>query len=390
MSDPETPSTDPIDAEFEPAEDGNGQHDSSGTTVRPVKNHGPGWLSLLFVMLISFGALGLSLWSSGLLEKGLKPNETDTGLAAMSDQQSALAERLDTLEGEIADISDALETAQSDIASLETSASRQPEPQEGPTPAAIESRITDLETQLANQPEPAPSVDPQRIAELEAAIQAAGDQDAPTSAELARLRQQVTGLQSEIAQLSNTQSTLSENLSSASTQAETAGRQALKASQTALAIASIENAIAAGGPFEAPARRLAALLPSNQNAERLAALSSRPVPGLDRLERDFLALRDTALDLDSQASGEPGWVDSVFGDFVSVRRGNRDSAVPATLNTATTSLERGNLEEAVAAVDSLPDTSRSVYDAWLADARRRIQAVQAIGALRLEFIEQTP
>lgn len=390
MSDPETPSTDPIDAEFEPAEAGDEQEDRSGAAVRPVKNRGPGWLSLLFVMLIAFGALGLSLWSSGLLQKGLEPDKTDTGLAAISDQQADLAGRLDALETEIADISQALETAQADIAAVETAAANTPEPQEGPTPAALEARITDLETKIANQPEQAPSVDPQRIAELEAAIQAAGDDNAPTSAELARLRQQVSGLRAEVEQLSNTQSTLSQNLSAATEQAGTAGRQALNASQTALAIASIETAVASGGAFEGPAKRLATLRPSSQNAERLAALSPRPVPALDELERSFLALQDAALDLDSQAGGEPGWVDTVFGDFVSVRRGNSGSIVPTTLETAETALERGDLEDAVAAVESLPDTSRSVYDAWLADARRRIQIVQAIGALRLEFIEETP
>ena len=396
MSDPQTPTTDPIDAEFEPAENEAAQESrAEETPARKTSSSGPGWLSLLFVMLIAFGALGLSLWSSGLLQKGLQPDDTATGIAALTDRQADLANRIDALEEQLSDV-----TAQIDSLSGTVDALRSAAP-ETDTPAQrsvvnddaiadLSARIDAIEEGMANQPETSSLIDPQRIANLEAALQTLDSESAPTSAELASLRQEVSSLRSRIQQLASAQSALEETSAQTATQADAARRSATTAAQSALAIASIENAITTGTDFRASAQRLQELQPSSEAVATLARLSGSPVQSLDTLQTRFDALKDEALDRDSEAAGEPGWVDTFFGDMVSVRRGGGNSVVPAILSEAAAALEAGELQQAASTVEGLPAESRAVYAGWLTDARNRIEAREAIDALRLEFAAQTP
>ena len=64
--------------------------------------------------------------------------------------------------------------------------------------------------------------------------------------------------------------------------------------------------------------------------------------------------------------------------------------MPAILSEAAAAIERGELQQAVTALEGLPAESLAVYAGWLTDARNRIDARTAIDALRLEFAAQTP
>ena len=396
MSDPQTPTTDPIDAEFEPAEHESAQETRADETpARKTSSSGPGWLSLLFVMLVAFGALGLSLWSSGLLQKGLKPDETATGLAAMTDRQGELVSRIETLEQQVSDISARIDRLGSDIETLDTAPAANARPTDNTTVdegalADLSARIEAVEAALENQPAATSSIDPQRIADLEAALQTFDSESAPTSAELAALKQEVSSLRARVQQLASAQSALEEAGAETSRRAEDARRSATTAAESALAIASIENAISAGSSFEASAQRLQELQPASDAAAALERLSRGPVPSLAMLQGRFDELKGDALDSDSQAAGEPGWVDTIFGDMVSVRRGSGASIVPDILLRAEAALEAGDLEEAISTLEGLPAESRAVYADWLTYARNQVDAQSAIDALRLEFAAQTP
>jgi len=132
------------------------------------------------------------------------------------------------------------------------------------------------------------------------------------------------------------------------------------------------------------------LQPASEAAATLERLSRGPVPSLAMLQGRFDELKGDALDKDSQAAGEPGWVDTIFGDMVSVRRGSGASIVPDILLRAEAALEAGDLEEAISTLEGLPAESRAVYADWLTYARNRVDAQSAIDALRLEFAAQTP
>jgi hypothetical protein len=396
MSDPQTPTTDPIDAEFEPAENEAAQESrTEETPARKTSSSGPGWLSLLFVMLIAFGAFGLSLWSSGLLQKGLQPADTATGIAALTDQQTDLANRIDALEERLSDVTAQIDGLSSTVDALRSATPETATPAQGSAVdegalVDLSARIDAVEEEMANQPKTSTSIDPQRIANLEAALQTLDSESAPTSAELASLRQEVSSLRSRIQQLASAQSALEETSAQTATQADAARRSAAAAAQSALAIASIENAITTGTDFRSSAQRLQELQPSSEAAATLARLSGSPIPSLDTLQTRFAALKDDALDRDSEAAGEPGWVDTFFGDMVSVRRGGGNSVVPAILSEAEAALEAGDLRQAITALEGLPAESLAVYTDWLTDARNRIEARDAIDTLRLEFAAQTP
>ncbi|HIG24060.1 MAG TPA: hypothetical protein EYG02_11930 [Henriciella marina] len=396
MSDPQTPTTDPIDAEFEPAENEAAQESpTEETPARKTSSRGPGWLSLLFVMLIAFGALGLSLWSSGLLQKGLQPDDTATDLAALTDRQTDLASRIDALEERLSDVTAQLDGLSGTVDALRSATPETDPPAQGSVVdedaiADLSARIDAVEEEMANQPNRSTSIDPQRITNLEAALQTLDSESAPTSAELASLRQEVSSLRSRIQQLASAQSALEETSAQTATQADAARRSATTAAQSALAIASIENAITTGTDFRPSAQRLQELQPASEAAAMLARLSANPVPSLATLQTRFDALKNDALDRDSEAAGEPGWVDTFFGDMVSVRRGGGNSVVPAILSAAEAAIERGELQQAVSALEGLPAESLAVYAGWLTDARNRIDARKAIDALRLEFAAQTP
>ena len=397
MSDQQPTSSDPIDAEFEPAETETPSEDETAASRKAPKSSGPGWLSLLFVMLVAFGALGLSLWSSGLLEKGLKPDETSTGLASLTDRQSDLSSRFDQLEQDMGAFGARLDKIEARLDETQTALAEAsgPQPQSQPVPSsadisALQEQVTALEERLSDQ-QPSSSIDPQRIADLEAAVQASGnDDEGASSAEVAQLRQQLTGLRREVSQLNSAQSSLGNTVNQASERADSARSDALAASQMALAIASLETALSRGGSIEESAALLQSLPFSSSAVATISSLSSSPVASEDSLHQRFLDLRETALDRDSAAAGEPGWVNSLFGDYVSVRRGSAESETADRLATATAALDSGDLKSALSAVEELPDPSRAVYESWISDARQRIQLSSAVNALRLEFIEQTP
>lgn len=396
MSDPQTPTTDPIDAEFEPAENEAAQENRTDETpARKTSSSGPGWLSLLFVMLIAFGALGLSLWSSGLLQKGLQPDDTATGIAALTDRQTELATRIDALEERLSDATAQIDGLSGTVDALGSPTSEAATPAQGSVVdedavADLSARIDAVEERMANQPETSSLIDPQRIANLEAALQTLDSESAPTSAELVSLRQEVSSLRSRVQQLASAQSALEEAGAETSRRAENARRSATTAAESALAIASIENAISAGASFEASAQRLQELQPASEAAAALERLSRGPVPSLAMLQGRFDELKGDALDKDSQAAGEPGWVDTIFGDMVSVRRGSGASIVPDILLQAEAALEAGDLEDAISTLERLPEESQAVYADWLTYARNRAAAQNAIDALRLEFAAQTP
>ena len=81
-----------------------------------------------------------------------------------------------------------------------------------------------------------------------------------------------------------------------------------------------------------------------------------------------------------------GWVSTVFGDSVSVRRTSSDSDTADRLADAEAALARDDLAIAIDAVENLPGTTKPIYQTWLADARRRARLEQSLEELRLKLI----
>lgn len=389
MSDERSDQNAPIDAEYELAESA-GDEDGARAdkpAAAPQKASGPGWLAFAFLLLVSLSALGLGLWSSGLLQKGLEPTPEATGIAAISDRQGEIASRLDTLESDLAALA-------GNVSALEQREPASPAPAEQAAApaadstasedlAALEDRIASLETRLETLA--GNRTDPARLERLEAAIASAGDGNSASESEVAGLREDITALETALAEIRQAQSGLTQQLSALSDADAAIETRIAERTQAALALSAIETAAGAGEPYPADlARRLAAAT-GDAAGERLETLSGQAIATLDTLRADFTSLKPQALARVTEAR-EPGWMETLFGETVSVRRSEPESPTARQLSQAEAHLDAGRLGDAIAAVEALPDTSRPVFAGWLAAARNRQQLDGALDAIRLKLI----
>ena len=384
MTDDRSDPSVPIDAEYEPAETPAVNEDREDETTGPAaqKTRGPGWLAFCVLLLVSLSALGLGLWSSGLLQRGLKPSPEATGLAALSDRQDDIAGRLDTLEEQTASLSGKL-------SGLEGKISQKPNQAPASTEQlkALGTRISDLEGRIEN-PAGGP-VDTARLDRLEAAIETAGEGSGATTSDVTALRQQVNALRGELQTLQQAQSTLKQQIGTLSKADAAAEARGTARTQAALALSAIEAASAAGEPFSADLAQVLKLQTKSPAADVLVTLAGKPVPTFDALSAQFSSLKPEALKT-ATAPGEPSWMDNLFGDMVNVRRSDPESPAAKQLETAAQAIEAGRLPQAVQAITNLPDEPRSVFTDWLSGARARVQLDRNLDAVRLNLISDGP
>ncbi len=389
MSDDRSDPNAPIDAEYELAETDAPEEAREETPPPPEKRKtsGPGWLSFTLLLLIALSALGLGLWSSGLLQKGLQPTPEETGLAAIRDRQGEIAARLDGLEEQTASLGETVTALEQREPPAPTQQTASQNPPSDEALAALETRVAGLESRLETVS--SNGIDPARLDQLEQAIANAGEGSGVAEGEIAALRQQVSALQEQLGQLQTAQSGLNEQLAALS-QADTAiENRSARRTQAALALSAIEAAATSGEAFSADlARRLAASV-DDPAASRLEALAGTPVPTLASLRRDFAKLKPDAL-TQVAPSADPGWLGALFGDTVSVRRSDPESPAAKQLAQAEAALGAGRLGEAISTVDALPEASRALFNAWLASARTRQQLDETLSALRLKLISERP
>lgn len=389
MSDDRSDPNAPIDAEYELAETDAPEEAREETPAPPAKSgaSGPGWLSFTLLLLIALSALGLGLWSSGLLQKGLQPTPEEAGLAAIRDRQGEIAARLDGLEEQTASLGETVTALEQREPPAPTQQTASQNPPSDEALAALETRIAGLESRLETVS--SNSIDPARLDQLEQAIANAGEGSGVAEGEIAALRQQVSALQEQVGQLQTAQSGLNEQLAALSQEDAALETRSARRTQAALALSAIEAAATSGEAFSADlARRLAASV-DDPAASRLEALAGTPVPTLAALRQDFAKLKPDAL---STTAGEksPGWLESVFGETVSVRRSDPESPAAKQLAQAEAALGAGRLGEAISTVEALPEASRALFNAWLASARQRQQLDETLSALRLKLISERP
>jgi len=112
-----------------------------------------------------------------------------------------------------------------------------------------------------------------------------------------------------------------------------------------------------------------------QSVAAVIAAAQRPIT-LEQLRTGFAAIRSRLV---SQEPGESWWqgVRRELGSLVIVRRADTPSTIPADrLDRTERLLEDGQVDRAMAEVSRLP--GRAAAAAWLADARRYVQARNAL------------
>ncbi|MGH7024950.1 MAG: COG4223 family protein [Caulobacteraceae bacterium] len=156
----------------------------------------------------------------------------------------------------------------------------------------------------------------------------------------------------------------------------------------ALAAASLSAAAAKPAPFPADLAAAARLLPTSPDILALAPLAQEGAPTRAALAAD---LDDLGAQI-ATAARAPGrnasFMDRAlyaFSRVVTVRRIDANATgVDAVLARAERAADDGNLERAVALLDTLPDPTKAVLAPWRDKAERRIEIDQHIAALRGE------
>ncbi len=377
------PDSEPIEAEFRPAE--------PEAHTRPAG--GPGWTGAMALAVLAtlggavggtFGARLLAAPSPSLGESDIVTPETidrlraelDTELSEQSTETASLATRLDASTTQLAALQASLSAQGETLARLEAT----PRP-DADRLATLDNRLRALESASSSTGAGAGTAPADmalgalasRIEALEGAATRRADRLDALAATLADT--DLAGLESRVAEL----------------EAERRARQQAAAAapadaplQTDLAIALADIALAAtaGDGFAGPHARLAAALPGDPHVEALAPLAASGVPTPDQLARDFQALVPAARAADPTASeGGLGLAERLFGDQFEVRR-DGEVSVDDTLASATVALERGDVTTAVETLANLPEAVRSVLDPWARRARERLALDRALDGLR--------
>lgn len=383
--------SDPIDAEYEPADP---QTETAPDDKPARRSGGPGWVALTFVALIALGALGLSVWSSGLLTQAGAAPDAETIMADVQKEQELLQTRLAEVSSQVEGLIDRVDgeigRLEDQIAELPAPETRTDQPgEEGSVPEGIEARLNGLEDQVASlsDEQTEGGIDPARIDAIERALENATQDGGASNAQLVSLRTELETLRSELDTLQATQRDLATEIDDVRTDAGEMRRASTSAISASLALAAIEAAANRGESFEAEFAQLRQARPDDGDVATLASLSRIEVPTMAALKSSFRQLRNTAVARDTEESSGLGWVNTVFGESVSIRRTSSDSDTGDRLADAEAALARDDLSVAVDAVDALPESSRAVFQTWLADARRRARLEQTLEELRLKLIE---
>ncbi len=391
-------SSEPIDADFEPAPE-------EGARGRGGVSAGPGWLGALVLSLFAAGLGGIlgMVGSRYLANNPTNPGMVDSRLTDMESGQeevsirlartireqdglsasiSALATEVEALAqretGSAATIdTSALDELQQRVVALEsidTTGEVSPEDVSRAV-ASLESRMERL-ARSVEQLEAAPSgVQIERVIEVETKLAELRDDLSEAKLSNSRDAEQMAGLIAGMRQ------------------DEAAARGAAEAaSQTAdmaRAVSAIEAASRKGGGFAPELRMLRSQLPDDSSVRQLASISAEGAPTVAELQASFdvARLKAEAAIPDTSEEGL-SWLNRAFGDAVSVRRlDGGDSEPDAILAKASEALAIGDLEETVEMISRLEgEPARAMAD-WTAQANRRITLEAALETLQQRLLE---
>jgi uroporphyrinogen-III synthase len=241
---------------------------------------------------------------------------------------------------------------------------------------------------------------------------ASGGGDGGASAQrLDTLASRVDELSSRVEQLSQTAASretaesLADRLSALETQTQDlASRQQAESAAAAggarpaaqaLAVAELRDALRFSAPFaqqlEAARRVVADDGALSATLDELQPMAAQGVPTRAELASAFdrAAAQAVAADMGASQDGMLGGVLRRLNDVITVRRVDASaegSSTDARLARAENKLAAGDLQEAVALVDQLPEPAKGEMASWREQARSRIAAEQALSQLSTQLM----
>lgn len=163
------------------------------------------------------------------------------------------------------------------------------------------------------------------------------------------------------------------------------------AATAALAVSALAETADTSRPFDQELAGLQRVLPPSPDLRALETLAERGAPTRAGLAVQFVNLAGRA----ASAARDPGPEADLFSRIryalsriVSIRHvGSTTGSTPdAMLARAQALLDDGDVEGAVQALDSLPDTAREVLAPWFNAANRRIEIDRHVAAIRADAL----
>lgn len=244
--------------------------------------------------------------------------------------------------------------------------------------------------QGAADPELAPRLEQLEKSAAEAAAQAE---------QLRALREAQGGAANEVARLSDRLGKVEDRIgkleqAAATLQAgEQRGLQVSRATALVVAAARLRQALESGAPYAGELSALAPLAEGNEAAaaalKTLEPQAATGIPSLPALRAGFADMARLAVAADTGAA-EPDWIDQALGrlkQIVSVRRTGADvpgDSAEAVIARAEAELAAGRLAAAVDGIARLGGRPAEAASAWLAQARTRLAAIEAVDRLAAE------
>ena len=393
-------STEPIDADFEPAPE-----DSSGTGRRA--SGGPGWL----------GALVLSLFAAGL--GGILGMAGTRFIADTSTNPGAVGARIDALQAEQEDISIRLARALREQGGLDAGLDTLAEQvealsaRESSGSGADPSVVEDLRRRIAalESVDPSGEVSPEDLSRAVASLESrldrlAGSVEALQEAPEGVAVERVIEIETRLAELRDdlSQAKLSsgrdaeklagliEGMRQDEADARGAAAAASQTADLARAVSAIEAASRRGGGFAPELRTLRTLMPNDPSVRQLGPIAETGAPGMAELQAAFATARAEARTvLDARPANGLGWLNRTFGDAVSVRRADgQDDDPSALLDRAGEAMDAGNLDLALELTGQLDGAPADAMSGWTELANRRITLEAALEALHGRLLEGNP
>ncbi|WP_096784324.1 COG4223 family protein [Rhodobacter sp. CZR27] len=278
--------------------------------------------------------------------------------------------------------------------------------------AAQQRELEDLRAQLAALPEPTPApvvtegpsaaelaeaqqraaAAEARIAELEAQLAQAASQPAAPVGDAGALQQEIAALRDQIAQASGSavtdaQAEAEKRVADAEAQAARLKAEveaAARAATTAAAVAQVRASIDAGTPYAAPLEALASK--GVEIPMKLIETAEAGVPTLPALEDSFPPAAREALAVSRRATMGDSWTSRARA-FLLTEAGLRSlspregSDPDAILSRAEAAVHGADLPKALEEIATLPAEGQAAMAGWAAEAKKRIEAIDAVAAL---------
>lgn len=275
--------------------------------------------------------------------------------AALRDQ----AQNVQALEDQLAELKSQLELA--------------------PLAADIDASLSGIGDDIAGLGESVGAIDT-RLSSLESLPAASGDEGG--SASLLALESEMQSLRDLV---QDQKSSLQEAAQDAAA-IEQEAAQAARLETARAAMGRLQIAAATGDPFEAALGDLAANTDIEIPAD-LTDLAANGIPDLDALQSGFPDMARSALALVRTENADDNVTGSRIANFLKAQTGAR-SVTPREGNDADAVLSRveaavksGNLTDALAEIETLPEVGRAALSDWTGAASQRLGALNALNAL---------